>query len=280
MENKLINSNCMLGAVCGDICGSIYEWNNIKYKLSESELMNERCTFTDDSVMTIAVAMGINNAVSKMGGSSIHNYNSRKIMFDEIQNAMRVRGLKYPYAGYGGSFRRWLNAENPRPYNSWGNGSAMRVSYCGWAANSLEEAEMFGEISASVTHNHIEGLCGAKVTAGCIYILKNGGSKDDVRKFAKNYYDLDFTLDDIRNGYSFDVSCQGTVPYAIMSFLEADSFASTISNAISIGGDSDTLAAIAGGIAEPFYPVSDDLKRFTVSKLDGYLIDILSEVVD
>ncbi len=279
MENNLKTSNCMLGAVCGDICGSIYEWNNIKHKISESELMNERCTFTDDSVMTIAVAMGIDNAIKKTGGK-IHNYNGRKILLSEIQNAMREVGLRYPYAGYGGNFSRWLRAENPKPYNSWGNGSAMRASYCGWVANSLEEAEMLGEISASVTHNHIEGLCGAKVTAGCVFILRNGGTKADVKKYAENYYDLNFTLDDIRNDYTFDVSCQGTMPYAILSFLEANSFADTVSNAISIGGDSDTLAAIAGSIAEPFYPISKDLKRFTVSKLDEYLTDALTKTVE
>lgn len=279
-KNTLLKSNKMLGAICGDICGSIFEWDNINYKLSEQSLMNPDCKFTDDSVMTIAVAFGIKNALEKVDDKWFNNLIPEEIIFNEIQNAMRAIGNNYLNVGYGGSFYRWLRMENPLPYGSWGNGSAMRVSYAAWAANSLKEAERFAEISARVTHNHPDGIAGAKVTAGCIYILKTGGSKEDVLEYASKYYDINFKLDDIRDTYTFDVSCKGTVPYAIVSFLEADSFADTISNAISIGGDSDTLAAIAGSIAEAFYPMSDNMKKYVVSKLDKHLFDLLSGCID
>ena len=279
-KNTLLKSNKMLGAICGDICGSIFEWDNINYKLSEQSLMNPDCKFTDDSVMTIAVAFGIKNALEKVDDKWFNNLIPEEIIFNEIQNAMRAIGNNYLNVGYGGSFYRWLRMENPLSYGSWGNGSAMRVSYAAWAANSLKEAERFAEISARVTHNHPDGIAGAKVTAGCIYILKTGGSKEDVLEYASKYYDINFKLDDIRDTYTFDVSCKGTVPYAIVSFLEADSFADTISNAISIGGDSDTLAAIAGSIAEAFYPMSDNMKKYVVSKLDKHFFDLLSGCID
>ena len=277
--DTIIKSNCMLGAVCGDICGSIFEWDNINFKLPEQSLMNPDCKFTDDSVMTIAVAAGIKNAIQKVSTNWLNDLSEEEIIFNEIQSSMRQVGTKYRNAGYGGGFYRWLISENPKPYNSWGNGSAMRASYTGWTANSLEEAERLGEISARVTHNHPEGIKGAKVTAGCIFILKNGGDKDAIRKYASKYYDINFKLDEIRESYTFDVSCQGTVPYSIVSFLEAKDFADTISNAISIGGDSDTLAAIAGSIAEAYYPISDKMKKYAVSKLDDYLSALLSECV-
>lgn len=279
-KNTLLKSNKMLGAICGDICGSIFEWDNINYKLSEQSLMNPDCKFTDDSVMTIAVAFGIKNALEKVDNKWFNNLIQEEIIFDEIQKAMRAIGNNYLHVGYGGSFYRWLRMENPLPYGSWGNGSAMRVSYAAWAANSLEEAERLAEISARVTHNHPDGIAGAKVTAGCIYILKTGGSKEDVIEYASKYYDINFKLDDIRYIYTFDVSCKGTVPYAIVSFLEAGSFADTISNAISIGGDSDTLAAIAGSIAEAYYPMSDKMKKYVVSKLDNNFLDFLNECIN
>lgn len=278
-SDKIIKSNYMLGAICGDVCGSIYEWRNIKNKLSESNLMNSNCKITDDTIMTIAVAAGIKNAIEKVSPKWINNSFEEEIIYNEIQNSMRKVGTQYVDAGYGGSFYRWLFFEKAEPYNSWGNGSAMRTSYSGWIANSLEEAERLGEISAMVTHNHPEGMKGAKVVAGCIYILKNGGDKNDVQKYVSNYYDINFKLDQIRESYTFDVSCKGTVPYSIVSFLEAKDFSDTISNAISIGGDSDTLAAIAGSIAEAYYPVSDKMKKFVVSKLDEYLMNLLTECI-
>lgn len=279
-KNSLLESNKMLGAVCGDICGSIFEWDNINYKLSEQSLMNPDCKFTDDSVMTIAVAAGIKNALEKVNDNWIDDLSQEDIIFTEIQNAMRIVGNNYLNVGYGGSFYRWLRMENPLPYGSWGNGSAMRVSYAGWIANSLKEAERLAEISAMVTHNHPDGIAGAKVIAGCIYLLRTGSRKGDIIVYASKYYDINFKLDDIRDTYTFDVSCKGTVPYAIVSFLEAEDFADTISNAISIGGDSDTLAAIAASIAEAYYPVSSEMKKYVVSKFDNYLLDLLNQCSD
>lgn len=275
----ITQSNCMLGAICGDICGSIFEWDNINFKLSEISLMNPDCKYTDDSVMTIAVADGIRKALHKVNKNWINNLNEEEIIFNEIQNSMRKIGNNFLNVGYGGKFYKWLICDEPKPYYSWGNGSAMRASYAGWIANSLEEAERLGEISARVTHNHPEGIKGAKVIAGCIYILKNSGDKDDILGYASNYYDLNFKLDEIREIYTFDVSCQGSVPYSIVSFLEAQDFAETISNAISIGGDSDTLAAIAGSIAEAYYPISEKMKKYAVSKLDDYLLNLLIECI-
>ena len=193
---------------------------------------------------------------------------------------MLLYGRKYPHSGYGGSFRRWLSSENPQPYNSWGNGSAMRASYAGWAAMTLEEAEKLGEISAAVTHNHPEGIKGAKVTAGCIFQLRKYGDKEKVREYAGQYYDLNFKLDDIRDSYEFDVSCAGSVPPAIAAFLEGDSFADVISNAISIGGDSDTIAAIAGGIAEVIYPIPQGLRGRVIDRMDTFLLNTIVEAVD
>lgn len=279
-KNSLLESNKMLGALCGDICGSIFEWDNINYKLSERSLMNPDCKFTDDSVMTIAVAFGMKSALEKVNDNWIDDLSQEDIIFTEIQNAMRTVGNNYLNVGYGGSFYRWLRMENPLPYGSWGNGSAMRVSYAGWIANSLKEAERLAEISAMVTHNHPDGIVGAKVTAGCIYILRTGGSKKDIIEYTSKYYDINFKLDEIRYTYTFDVSCKGTVPYAIVSFLEAEDFADTISNAISIGGDSDTLAAISGSIAEAYYPMSDEMKIYIVSKLDKHFLDLLSQCID
>ena len=181
--------------------------------------------------------------------------------------SLKTYGRRFPRAGYGGSFRRWLASESSEPYNSWGNGSAMRVSFAGWAARSLEEAEVLAELSAAVTHNHPEGVKGAKAVAGSIYLLRSGGTKEDVRQYAGRYYDLGFTLDEIRAAYTFDVSCQGSVPQAIVAFLTGESFADVVAEAISIGGDSDTLAAMAGSIAEVIYPIPAELLDRVAARL-------------
>lgn len=251
----------MMGAIAGDTTGSPYEWHNIKHKISLPEMAVGRARFTDDSVMTCAVADGIMNALEALpeNWSASGDPSARKKISEEIVRSLKKFGRAFPNAGYGGSFFRWLRTENTAPYNSWGNGSAMRVSFAGWAANSLEEAELLGELSAAVTHNHPEGIKGAKAVAGCIYTLRAGGSKEDVRRYSSQYYDLSFTLDEIRPAYSFDVSCQGSVPQAIVAFLTGTDFADVLSEAISIGGDSDTIAAIAGSIAEPLYPIPDEL---------------------
>ena len=251
----------MMGAIVGDTAGSPYEWHNIKHKISLDEMATGRARFTDDSVMTCAVADSMMNALGKLpadwfetGGEA-----ARKEISRQIVRSLKHFGRAFPNVGYGGSFYRWLMTENSLPYGSWGNGSAMRVSFAGWAARSLGEAELLGELSAAVTHDHPEGIKGAKAVAGCIYILCTGGSKEDVRRYASQYYDLSFTLDEIRPDYSFDVSCQGSVPQAIVAFLTGTDFADVIAEAISIGGDSDTIAAIAGSIAEVLYPIPPEL---------------------
>lgn len=270
----------MLGAACGDVAGSVYEHSNIKYLPDQDRLIPHAGRITDDTVMTLAVADGIRLALEKLGKNWMNREDAREILFHEIQRSMGFFGRKYPHAGYGGGFRRWLKAEHPEPYNSWGNGSAMRVSYAGWMANTLEEAELLGEISASVTHNHPEGIKGAKVIAGIIFLLRDGANKDQIRRYASRYYDLDFTLDSIRDSYRFDVSCQGSVPQAIRAFLEGDSFAQVLALAISIGGDSDTIAAMAGSMAEVLYPIPQGIRGRVIDRMDFFLQGVLVQAVD
>lgn len=256
----------MLGAFAGDIIGSIYERYNIKTK--KFELFTEYNRFTDDSVMTAAIA----------NACCIYNQNKNKRKFKKecIKN-MKALGLSHINAGYGGSFIKWLISKQEKPYNSFGNGSAMRVSSVGWVAQTLTETEKLAKISAEVTHNHPYGIAGAQAVAAAIFLLRNGSSKEEVRDYIKSkYYDLDFTIDEIRDSYEFDVTCQGSVPQAIVSFLDANSFEDTIRNAISIGGDSDTIAAIAGSIAEAYYGVPEEIKRQVVSYLDASLLQSLN----
>jgi ADP-ribosylglycohydrolase len=224
----------MVGAIAGDIIGSIYEHRPIKTK--DFPLFDPRCRFTDDSVLTIAVADSI---------LSNHPY---KESIQEI-------GRRYPNAGYGATFVHWLYSPDPQPYNSWGNGSAMRVSPVGFAFSTEEEVLQNAHKSAEISHNHPEGIKGAQATALTVYLARTTRDKEEIRKqiSQKFEYDLNRELEDIRSHYSFDVSCQGTVPEAIISFLESESYEDAVRNAISLGGDSDTLACITGGIAEAFY---------------------------
>lgn len=224
----------MIGAIAGDIIGSVYEHRPIKTR--DFPLFDENCRFTDDSVLTLAVAYAIVEERS-------------------YQEALRAIGRGYLNAGYGGYFLRWLTTENPRPYNSWGNGAAMRVSPVGLAFNTEKEVLAEAKKSALITHDHPEGIKGAQATALAVFLARTGHDKEAIRSRIKQQseYDLDRTIDQIRPGYGFDVSCQGTVPEAIIAFLEADSYEDAIRNAISLGGDSDTLACITGGIAEAFY---------------------------
>lgn len=274
----------MLGAACGDVVGSIYEWHNIKYKLPTDKIVGHRCHFTDDTVMTCAVAEGLRKGLAQVPDNWMEMPEAEAVLKREVVKAMQEFGRRYPNAGYGGSFRRWLASPEPQPYRSWGNGSAMRASYAGWVAQSLQEAEKLGEISASVTHNHPEGIKGAKAVAGTIFVLRDEGNvemlKQKVYQYASQYYDLDFTLDAIRDAYTFDVSCQGSVPQAIVAFLEGTSFSDVLSNAISIGGDSDTIAAIAGSIAEAVYPIPQGVRGRVIDRLDPFLKECLMEAVD
>lgn len=224
----------MIGAIAGDIIGSVFEHHNIK--TTSFPLFSNFSRFTDDTVLTVAVADSI----------------LRKI---DYATSFKHFGKRYPHAGYGGAFFRWIHSTGTQPYNSWGNGSAMRVSPVGFAFKTIDNILGEAKKSAEVTHNHPEGIKGAQATALAIFLARSGKSKEDIRieigdRFA---YDLNRTLDEIRPGYRFDISCQGSVPEAIISFLESDNFEDAVRKAISIGGDSDTIACIAGGIAQAFY---------------------------
>ena len=230
----------MLGALIGDIAGSKFEWNNIKSK--DFELLTYRCHPTDDSNMTLAVAKAILDSKGQWD-----------LLSENAVQAMQQIGREYPY-GFGHMFNQWVHADDPHPYNSWGNGAAMRVSPCAWAASSMEEAMLLSDAVTQVTHNHPEGMKGARAITAAIFLARQGKSILEIRDYIhQHYYPLDFTLDQIRTTYEFDVSCQGSVPQAIEAFLESTSFEDAIRNAVSIGGDSDTIAAMAGSIAEAFY---------------------------
>ncbi len=224
----------MIGSIAGDIIGSVYEHCPIKTK--DFPLFDPRCRFTDDSVLTVAVAYSI------LSGRS-------------YVESVREIGRRYPGAGYGGSFIQWLHSHDPQPYNSWGNGSAMRVSPVGLAFSTEEEVLHQAEKTAEISHNHPEGIKGAQATALAVFLARTVHDKEKIRKQIRQRlgYDLDREVDDIRPTYTFDVSCQGTVPEAIIAFLDSQSYEDAIRNAISLGGDSDTLACITGGIAEAFY---------------------------
>ncbi|GHS93483.1 hypothetical protein AGMMS50276_04120 [Synergistales bacterium] len=270
---------CMIGAMIGDIAGSGYEHKNIKHK--PDVLMRDRDHFTDDTVLTYAVAMGILNGMKKIDRASwMADTAMQDIVEKEIALSVKQFARKYPGAGYGHKFKEWVKSNSLKPYGSYGNGSAMRVSFAGWYANSLEEAQLLAKLSAQITHNHEDGIKGAVAVAGCIYLLRTGRSKDDVREYVKQYYNIGFTLDEIRDFYAFDSSCEGSVPQAIAAFFENDNFEDVIKAAISIGGDSDTIAAIAGSIAEPLYPVPGKLTNGMMLKLDSALEFALKTVIE
>ena len=265
----------MLGAIIGDIVGSIYEFDNIKTK--NFNLFTNEMFFTDDTVMTIAIADAIIN------GAKPENF----IL------SMKKWGCNYIEKSYGASFINWLTSETSEPYNSWGNGSAMRVSPCGWIAKlnipfeeGLKLTEDLAKKSAEVTHNHPEGIKGAQATASSIFFMRHGKSKNAIEEYKnklKDYiqnkykYDLNFTLNEIRPSYAFNESCQKTVPQAIVSFLESENFEDAIRNAISIGGDSDTLAAITGSIAEAAYGIPENIKEKAISYLDNEIKELYNK---
>jgi len=247
----------MLGAILGDIIGRPYEFKPIKTK--DFPLFSKQSGITDDSIMTIAVAQGL------LEGRRISRVTSY-----EIKQAMRRLGRQFPHAGYGSQFRRWLKSENPEPYNSFGNGSAMRVSPVAWFFDDLEDTERFATISADVTHNHPEGIKGAQSVAAAIFLARTGATKNEIRLYIEESYgyDLSRSIDRIRPDYRFDVTCQGSVPEAIIAFLESTGFEDAIRNAVSLGGDADTQAAIAGSIAEAFYGVDNKLKEEAIKHLE------------
>ncbi len=256
----------MFGALIGDIVGSRFEFDNVKSK--EFELFVLDCDFTDDSVMTLAVAKAL---------STCENLDDLEGFKAHLIRVMHKVGRRYPDCGYGGKFFKWIMLGLKSPYNSCGNGSAMRVSPVAWAARSLAECEALAKATAEVTHNHPEGIKGAVATAGAIYLARCGHSMDEIRDYVARYYTIDFTLDEIRPDYEFVVVCQGSVPQAIEAFFESVGFEDAIRNAISIGGDSDTIAAITGAIAEAYYGVDPEMKGTALSYLDEYLFDIAEE---
>lgn len=228
----------MLGAIIGDTVGSRFEWHNHRSK--DFDFLTYKCEPTDDSIMTLAIA----KAILKSEGDV-------NKLPDLAVRYMQKLGRLYPDTGYGGAFRKWIRSNNPKPYGSFGNGAAMRVSPVGFAAGSMNEAKAMSKAVTKVTHNHPEGLKGAEATTVAIFMALHGKSMLEIRDYIdKNYYPMNFTLDGIRNSYQFSETCQDTVPQAMMAFFESTGFEDAIRNAISIGGDSDTIAAITGGIAE------------------------------
>ena len=254
----------IFGAIVGDVIGRPYEFHNIKTK--QFDLFIDASRFSDDTVMTLAVA----SALRKWDkGSDINEKEFTRAVID----AMKFFAKRYPHAGYGGMFKEWLSGRKRKPYNSWGNGSAMRVSPVAWYFDDLQTVEKFAELSAGVTHNHSEGIKGAQATAAAIFLARTGRSKDDIRSYIsiRYGYDLSRTCDEIRPEYSFDSSCQGTVPEAVIAFLEAENFEDAVRNAVSLGGDSDTLAAITASIAQGMWGVPEDIEKLVRERLDDFL---------
>ena len=257
----------MYGAILGDIIGSPYEFD-MGDKSKEFPLFSSRSTFTDDSVMTIAVA-----------DAFMRPAKSDEDIRRNLISAMQHYGRLFPDAGYGGMFRHWLRSNNPQPYGSYGNGSAMRVSSTAWLFDDLDTVRHMARLSAEVSHNHPEGIKGAEAVASAIYLARTGSSKDDIHAYMdKEFeYSLVLTCDEIRPNYHHVESCQETVPEAITAFLEGESFEDVIRTAVSLGGDCDTLTAIAGSIAEGFYGVPAHLKLECWCRIPKQLADVLHQ---
>jgi ADP-ribosylglycohydrolase len=240
----------VIGAIAGDIIGSVFEFRSTKS--TDFPLFSNSSTFTDDTILTVAVADCILHG--KQYASTLKEY-----------------GRKYPYGGYGGMFFEWLASDSFKPYNSYGNGSAMRVSPIGFAFDSLDDVLIEAEKSAAVTHNHPEGIKGAQAIASSIFLAKSGKSKEQIREYVENTfgYKLHQTIDEIRPGYRFDETCQGSVPQAIIAFLESNDYEDAVRKAVSLGGDSDTLACMTGGIAQAYY-----------KQIPGYIIIEMRKLLD
>ena len=258
----------MLGAMIGDIVGSTFEFNNHRSKVFR--FFRFDCAFTDDSVMTTAVARAL------LMGHAADDARFREDLID----VMHEYGERYPDCGFGGMFGRWLISGSREPYNSFGNGSAMRVSPVAWVAKSLGECEHLAALTASVTHNHEEGIRGAVCTAGAAYLARTTHDMEAVRAYVARHYTIDFTLDEIRDTYRFNETCQKTVPQAMQAFFESTGFEDAIRNAISVGGDSDTLAAITGAVAEAYYGIDKGMREAALCFLDDFLKETVSEFTE
>lgn len=253
----------MIGAILGDIVGSRFEFNN--YLSKDFAFLTPGCEFTDDTVMTCAVAKAFLEAAKDDAP-----------IVEHMTRSMQELGRKNPHRGYGGRFGRWIYDENPQPYNSLGNGAAMRASPAGFLGKTVEDAYELGELTAMPTHDHPEGLKAAGVTAALIWLARHDAAKDELYRYASNQYAIP-NLDTIRPTYQFDVTCMGTMPVALAAFFESDSFEDAIRNAISVGGDSDTIGAITGSIAEAFYGVPEEIWQEARSRLSDELVEIVDE---
>lgn len=259
----------MYGAILGDVVGSRYEFDRSPKIKEFGPLFTDECEFTDDTVMTVAVAEAL---LTSGKDADIDTIRKNLIV------SMKKWGHRYPNAGYGGRFFHWLFCDDEEPYYSYGNGSAMRVSAAGWLYDSLERTLEVAEATADVTHNHPEGIKGARAIAAAIYMARSGSSKQEIKEYIENETDYDFsrTLDEIRPAYTHIESCQKTVPEALTAFFESESFEDAVRNAVSLGGDCDTLTDITAAVAEAYYGISDGLKRET----EGYLESDMLEVLD
>lgn len=254
----------MIGAIVGDIVGSRFELNN--YKGKDFTLFTSECHPTDDSYMTLAVASALLEALPDK--QQYLTAKSKELLADYTIASMQHIGREHLNCGFGESFKLWLQEMRPKPYGSWGNGAAMRVSPCGWAGQSLSQVQELSAIVTAVSHNHPEALKGAEAVAVAIYLSRTGVNKSKLKAYLEeHYYDLSFSLDEIRESYSFESSCEHSVPQAIVAFLEGENFEDTLRNAISLGGDSDTIGAISGSIAEAYYGIPQKLKMQALSYL-------------
>ena len=257
----------MYGAILGDIIGSPYEFDR-SGKTKDFPLFSPESRFTDDTVMTVAVADAF---LSFPAGAS------DEAIRQQLIRSMQRFGRLHPGIGYGAKFFSWLMTVDPQPYGSWGNGSAMRVSSAGWLFNDLDTVLNMARLSAEVSHDHPEAIKGAQATAASVFLARTGSSKDEIKAYIESVfgYDLSRTCDEIRPGYRHDVSCRGTVPEAITAFLEGTGFEDVIRTAVSLGGDCDTLTCIAGSMAEAFYGVPDELKQACRQYLSADLAEVL-----
>ena len=253
----------MLGAIIGDIVGSRFEFRNLKSK--NFEFLHPNCFITDDSVLSLAICEALLDSADDWD----------KLEARVTQSMWQI-GRKYIDSGFGGMFLSWLETKNPKPYGSYGNGSAMRVSGCGYVSDSRETVKNVAHIVTAVTHNHPEGLKGAEATAIGVYLARQGQSLASIKEALLEYYPIDFTLDEIRPTYQFTETCQGTMPYALEALFESNSFEDAIRNAISIGGDSDTIGAIVGGIAEPYFGIPAAMREAALK----YIPDDLREILE
>ncbi len=261
----------MYGAIIGDVAGSRFEFDRGPWTKT-FEFMTPGSEWTDDTCMTIAIGEALLNAGKDADSEAIKA---------ECIKSMKKWGKKYPYAGFGGRFIQWVLTDDPKPYNSWGNGSAMRVSAAGLLYDSLERTREVARLTAEVTHNHPEGIKGAECVAAVMFLARMGKSKAEIREYveAEFNYDLTYSVDELRPKHRHDESCMDALPKALISFFEGESYEDAVRNAISLGGDTDTIAAIAGAMAEAFYGVPDELKAKVRDCLEEDMLEVLDRFV-